>query len=69
MDNPDYLSVRDVSVRMKVCKMTVYRLIHAGELDAVRVGKQFRISPENLTSYLNRVKDDDSRDGTGRAAP
>jgi excisionase family DNA binding protein len=34
--------------------MTVYRLIEAGELQAVRVGKFWRISEGELGRYLER---------------
>jgi excisionase family DNA binding protein len=32
--------------------MTVYRLIRAGELPAIRVGKHFRIREHELNEYL-----------------
>ena len=32
--------------------MTVYRLINAGQLPAVRVGKSYRVREEDLDSYL-----------------
>ena len=31
---------------MRVSKMTVYRLVHSGELPAVRVGRSFRVPGE-----------------------
>jgi excisionase family DNA binding protein len=32
--------------------MTVYRLINAGELPAVRVGKSFRLREDDVNRYL-----------------
>ena len=32
--------------------MTVYRLIKAGELPAVRVGRSFRVRDEDVDAYL-----------------
>ena len=32
----------EVAALMRVSKMTVYRLVHNGELPAVRVGRSFR---------------------------
>jgi excisionase family DNA binding protein len=32
--------------------MTVYRLIKAGELPAVRVGRSFRVSEPDVDAYL-----------------
>lgn len=37
---------------MRVSKMTVYRLVHAGELQAVQVGRSFRIPESAVTEYL-----------------
>jgi excisionase family DNA binding protein len=37
---------------MRVSNMTVYRLIRAGELPAIRVGKHFRIRENELNGYL-----------------
>ena len=37
------LTVAEVASLMRVSKMTVYRLVHNGELPAVRVGRSFRV--------------------------
>jgi excisionase family DNA binding protein len=39
---------------MRVYKMTVYRLVHSGELPAVRVGRSFRVPEDKVTEYLQR---------------
>ena len=41
------LTVFEVAAIMRVSKQTVYRLVHAGELEAIRVGGSFRI-PEHV---------------------
>ena len=46
------LTVREVAETMRVSNMTVYRLIRAGELPAIRVGKHFRIRENELGEYL-----------------
>jgi excisionase family DNA binding protein len=46
------LTVREVAETMRVSNMTVYRLIRAGELPAIRVGKHFRIREQELSQYL-----------------
>jgi excisionase family DNA binding protein len=32
--------------------MSVYRLIHAGEIDAVRFGRNFRVPEHAVNAYL-----------------
>lgn len=47
-----FLTVADVAALMRVSKMTVYRLVHSGELPAIRVGRSFRVSEEAVHEYL-----------------
>jgi excisionase family DNA binding protein len=46
------MTVAEVADLMRVSSMTVYRLIKAGELAAVRVGKSFRIREDDVDRYL-----------------
>ncbi len=47
------LTVGEVAEIMRVSNMTVYRLIKAGQLGAIRVGKNYRIRRRDLDRYLN----------------
>jgi excisionase family DNA binding protein len=38
-----FLTVFEVAVILRVSKATVYHLVHAGDLEAIRVGRAFRI--------------------------
>lgn len=40
---PRFLTVAEVAELLRVSKMTVYRMVHAGDLPAVRVKRSFRI--------------------------
>lgn len=46
------LTVAEVADVLRVSNMTVYRLIKAGELPALRVGKNYRIRQGDLETYL-----------------
>ncbi len=46
------LTVAEVAVLLRVSTMTVYRLIKAGEIGAVRVGKSYRIRENDVDRYL-----------------
>ena len=48
------LTVAEVATAMRVSKMTVYRLVHGGELPAVRVGRSFRVTEEDVNEYLRK---------------
>lgn len=47
-----FLTVAEVASIMRVSKMTVYRMVHAGELPAVRVGRSFRVPEDAVHQYL-----------------
>ncbi len=42
----------EVATIMRVSKMTVYRLVHSGELEAIRVGRSFRVPEQAVNQYL-----------------
>ena len=47
-----FLTVAEVATLMRVSKMTVYRLVHSGDLTAVRVGRSFRVPEQAVQEYL-----------------
>jgi excisionase family DNA binding protein len=47
-----FLTVAEVASVMRVSKMTVYRMVHAGELPAIRVGRSFRVPEKAVHDYL-----------------
>lgn len=49
-----FLTVAEVAQLMRVSTMTVYRLIKAGDLPAVRVGKSYRLREDDVDRYLSR---------------
>ena len=49
-----FLTVAEVAAMMRVSKMTVYRLVHAGTLPAVRVGRSFRVPEKAVHDYLDQ---------------
>lgn len=51
-ENGTFLTVAEVAEMMRVSKMTVYRLVHSGDLPAVRVGRSFRVHEKAVQDYL-----------------
>jgi excisionase family DNA binding protein len=47
------LTVAEVAAVLRVSNMTVYRLIKAGDLPALRVGKNYRIRESELETFLS----------------
>jgi excisionase family DNA binding protein len=48
------LTVAEVATLLRVSKMSVYRLIHSGELEAVRFGRSFRVPKAAVDAYLRQ---------------
>jgi excisionase family DNA binding protein len=47
-----FLTVAEVAAMLRVSTMTVYRLIRAGDLAAVRVGRSYRVAEDDVDRYL-----------------
>lgn len=60
-----FLTVAEVADVMRVSKMTVYRLVHSGDLPAVRFGRSFRVPEKAVHDYLDSAVVDQrtQRDG------
>ena len=41
-----------MATAVRLSKMSVYRLIHSGQLEAVQFGRSFRVSEKALNAYL-----------------
>jgi len=47
-----FVTVSEVASLLRVSNLTVYRLVQAGALPAVRVGRSYRIREEDVDRYL-----------------
>ena len=47
-----FVTVAEVAELLRVSNMTVYRLVQAGQLPAVRVGRSSRIREDDVDRYL-----------------
>jgi excisionase family DNA binding protein len=51
------LTINEAARVLAVERSTIYRLLAAGELQTVRVGKRQRFRPEDLDAYLERSRE------------
>lgn len=54
VDDVSFMTVAEVAKLMRVSKMTVYRLVHNGDLPAIRVGRSFRVPEDAVHEYLRK---------------
>lgn len=45
-------SLIEVAKILRVTRQTVYNQVHAGRLKAVKVGKEYRVTDEDLQAYI-----------------
>lgn len=57
-----FLTVSEVADVMRVSKMTVYRLVHSGELPAVRFGRSYRVPESAVQQVLKNAVTDRGSD-------
>ena len=48
-----FLTIGEIARIARVSKMTVYREVHAGRLESVRIGRSFRIPAEAVSRWLS----------------
>jgi excisionase family DNA binding protein len=47
-----FLTIYELAVMMRISKMSAYRLVRTGELEAIRVGRSYRIPEQAVISYM-----------------
>lgn len=52
--HPVYLTVAEVAREWGVSKMTIYRLIHLGQLESYLISQSYRLAREDVDRYLHR---------------
>ncbi|QJC21296.1 helix-turn-helix domain-containing protein [Arcanobacterium buesumense] len=62
---PQFFTVAEVADMTRVSRMTVYRMVHSGELPAVRVGNSYRVPKSAVDQLLNGGANVDFREATG----
>jgi len=55
---PDLLRVPQVAERLGVSPKTVWRLVAAGEIESVKIGRARRIAPEDIAAYVAGLRQD-----------
>ena len=54
--NTEYMSLEEVADMLGVTYQLIYRLVRAGDLPAIRLGKLYRVSRTDLDRYLEHNK-------------
>jgi len=55
-ENKKYMAIEDVAEMLGVNYQLIYRLIRSGDLPAIRLGRIYRVTQEDLNTYLKKQK-------------
>ena len=53
-----FLTSREVMKQLSISRPVFYRLIDEGEIPALKMGKNYRIDPDDLQHYINQKKNE-----------
>ena len=53
---PKLLTIQEVADQLRLSRLTVYRYISSGKLPAFKLGRDFRISQDEVIDFLNNRK-------------
>src|SRR5918911_4889789 len=57
-NNEHWLTIKEITTRLKLHPNTVARYIQEGKLKGVKVGKGYRVRESDLLSFIGEQKDD-----------
>jgi excisionase family DNA binding protein len=56
MNTQEFYTAKEISDKLKLNVMTIYRYINSGKLKAYKIGKEFRVEKQEFEEFLNKVK-------------
>ncbi|MFD2757713.1 helix-turn-helix domain-containing protein [Gulosibacter faecalis] len=54
-----FLTVAEVAELMRVSKMTIYRMVHAGDLPAVKFGRSYRVPESAVQDAIAGIRSEE----------
>ena len=50
---PDVVSINELMLMLNIGKKTTYSLLRSGDIESIRIGRQYRIPKRFIIEYLN----------------
>jgi len=54
-DYPDILSFKQLMQLLQLSKTSCYQLVRGNDIEAIKIGREYRIPKQNVIKYLNEV--------------
>ena len=55
MNTQEFYTAKEISDKLKLNVMTIYRYIKLGKLKAYKIGKEFRVEKQEFEEFLQKV--------------
>jgi len=55
MNTQEFYTAKELSDKLKLNVMTIYRYIKSGKLKAYKIGKEFRVERQEFEEFLQKV--------------
>lgn len=52
----EFLTPQEIADKLKVNKITIYRYIKSGKINAYKIGKDLRVKKDEFEKFLNAVR-------------
>ena len=49
---PDCVNVKELQSMLRIKRTKAYRLLRSGEIKSIKIGKDYKISKQNIISFL-----------------
>lgn len=57
IENTKFYSLEEIAEMWGVTYQSIYKLVRSGELEALRIGKVYRVTEPDLAAYLKRQRE------------
>jgi excisionase family DNA binding protein len=54
----EFFTVQEISKMLKIHEQTIFRWIREGKLESIKVGRNQRVTKEQLDNFLNKNKEE-----------
>jgi excisionase family DNA binding protein len=67
MKNEDYLSIPQLAEILGLSRIAVYRKVKKGEIRAIRIGRNYAVSKDELAGILGKTLQEEAKNEIDRA--
>jgi excisionase family DNA binding protein len=54
--NQEIMTITQVAEYLQISEMTTYKLVNEGKIKAFKIGRHWRVKKEDLTEFIDKLK-------------